>query len=238
VYRYTELVIETLEELVMPAFNHVTRLGTATALLMLLGSYVFSASADAAEGDISRINQSVTVDAEQQVGDVSSVNGSIRLAKGAQAEEVTTVNGSIELDNGVTVSEAATVNGGIRLGSDVTVNGELSTVNGGIRINAGSVVAHNVETVNGRVHLKSAVIRQDIVTSNGDIDIVDGAIVEGDIIVEGRRRWWDRLFDWNNRPPTITVDTRSSIQGDIHIYREVRLEIEDGAVVGDIVEHF
>jgi len=68
----------------MPAFNHVTRLGTATALLMLLGSYVFSASADAAEGDISRINQGVTVDAEQQVGDVSSVNGSIRLARGGR----------------------------------------------------------------------------------------------------------------------------------------------------------
>jgi hypothetical protein len=168
----------------MPAFNHVTRLGTATALLMLLGSYVFSASADAAEGDISRINQGVTVDAEQQVGDVSSVNGSIRLARGAEAGEVTTVNGTIELDDGVTVNEAGTVNGGIRLGSDVKVNGELSTVNGGIRINAGSVVAHNVETVNGRVHLESAVIRQNIVTSNGDIDIVGGAIVEGDIIVE------------------------------------------------------
>jgi len=223
----------------MPAFNHVTRLGTATALLMLLGSYVFSASADAAEGDISRINQGVTVDAEQQVGDVSSVNGSIRLARGgAEAGEVTTVNGTIELDDGVTVNEAGTVNGGIRLGSDVKVNGELSTVNGGIRINAGSVVAHNVETVNGRVHLESAVIRQNIVTSNGDIDIVGGAIVEGDIIVESRRRWWDRLFDWNNRPPRITVDAESSVQGDIHIYREVKLEIEDGAMVGDIVEHF
>ncbi|HBP99289.1 MAG TPA: hypothetical protein DD672_02275 [Gammaproteobacteria bacterium] len=222
----------------MPAFNHVTRLGTATALLILLGSYVFGASADAAEGGISRINQAVTVDAEQQVGDVSSVNGSIRLARGAEAGEVTTVNGTIELDDGVTVSEAGTVNGGIRLGSDVKVNGELSTVNGGIRINAGSVVAHNVETVNGRVHLESAVIRQNIVTSNGDIDIVDGAIVEGDIIVESRRRWWDRLFDWNNRSPRITVDAESSVQGDIHIYREVKLEIEDGAMVGDIVEHF
>ena len=88
----------------------------------------------------------------------------------------------------MTVRKASTVNGRIRLGSDVTVNGELSTVNGGIRINAGSVVAQNVKTVNGRVHLESAVIRQDIVTSNSDIDIVDGIIVEGDIIVEGRRR--------------------------------------------------
>ena len=116
---------------------------------------------------------------------MSSVNGSIRLARGgAEAREVTTVNGTIELDDGVTVSEAGTVNGGIRLGADVKVNGELSTVNGGIRINAGSVVALSVETVNGRVHPESAVIRQNIVTSNGDIDIVDGAIVEGDIIVE------------------------------------------------------
>ena len=222
----------------MPAFNHFTRFGTAAALLMLLGSYVLSASADAAERDISRINQGVTVDAEQQVGNVSSVNGSIRLAREAEAGEVTTVNGSIELEDGVTVRKASTVNGGIRLGSDVTVNGELSTVNGGIRINAGSVVAQNVKTVNGRVHLESAVIRQDIVTSNSDIDIVDGIIVEGDIIVEGRRRWWDRLFDWNNRPPRITVDAESSVQDNIHIYREVRLEIEDGAMVGDIVEHF
>ena len=104
----------------MSAFNHSTRLGTATALLMLLGSYVFTASADASEGDISRVNQSITVDAEQSVGDVSSVNGGIRLREGVTALDVSTVNGSIELEDGVTVSDTETVNGGIRLGEDVT----------------------------------------------------------------------------------------------------------------------
>lgn len=221
----------------MRAISHKLRLTTATILAMVLGSYVFSASANAAE-DISRVNSTINVEADQNVGDVSSVNGSVRLARGSSAEEVSTVNGRIQLSDRVSVDLAETVNGGIEVGEEVTVRGYLETVNGGIRIEAGSVVEDHIETVNGRIRLSSTQVGNNIETSNGDIDIRDGSVVEGDVVIWGKRRWWDRLFNWNNHRPEITIDASSTVQGDIHIYRPVDLNIADGSLNGEVVEHF
>ena len=105
----------------MRAINHKIRLGTASLLAMVLGSYLYSASADAAEfRNISKVNGGIRVAANEQVGDVSSVNGGIRLAHGASAYEIDTVNGSIELADDVAIEQAESVNGGIRIGENVT----------------------------------------------------------------------------------------------------------------------
>lgn len=223
----------------MSAFNHSLRLGAASLLVMFLGSYVFATDVAAEENrDISRINRGITVDSEEMVGDLSSVNGGIRVAEGASAEKVSTVNGSIDIDDGAEVYSASTVNGGISIGAAVTVKNSLDTVNGGISTRAGTTVEDSIETVNGRVRLRDTEVGGDIETSNGDIEVLDGSRVEGDILVKGRRHWWDRFFDFSNRPPEIEIDTNSSVLGDIHLYREVELKIADGAVVGEIIEHF
>ncbi|HAJ75906.1 MAG TPA: hypothetical protein DCM64_05580 [Gammaproteobacteria bacterium] len=222
----------------MKAISHKISFSTATALAMLLGSYLYSASADAADvRDISKINSGITVEADDRVGDVSTVNGGIRLDRGANAQEVATVNGGIELENGAVVELAESVNGGIRVGQNVTVNGSLETVNGGIHTSAGTVVEDRVVTVNGRVRLNNTQVGRDVQTSNGDIEIREGSTIEGDVIIEGRR-WWDRLFGFSRRPPEITIDSSSTVRGDIHLHRRTELNIADGAEVGEIIEHY
>lgn len=223
----------------MSAFNHSLRLGAASLLVMLLGSYVFATDAAAEESrDISRINQGVTVDNGDRVGDVSSVNGSIQISDGASARKVSTVNGSIDLDNDVVIDSAHTVNGGIRVGENTAINGSLETVNGGISTEAGTEIEETIETVNGRLRLRDTRVGENVETSNGDIELLHGSVVEGDVVVRGRRHWWDRFFSFNNREPELTIDADSSVLGDIHLYQEVELNIEQGAMVGEIIEHF
>ncbi len=208
-------------------------------LAMLLGSYVFAGDANAGDlREISRVNQSISIDGAEQVGDVSSVNGGIRIADGASAFEVSTINGSITLGDSVQVASAQTVNGRIRVGNDVKVKGSLETVNGSIRADRGSDIDNSIETVNGSINLRNTRVGKDLKTANGDIDILNGSVVEGDVIVRGKRHWWDRFFEFSRNRPEITIDSESSVLGDIHLYQEVDLNISRDAVVGEIIEHF
>ncbi len=206
----------------MRAFNHKIRLSTATLLAMVLASYLYSASA-----------------AGEQLGDISSVNGGIDLASGASAQEVGTVNGGIDLDDNVTIKHPETVNGGIRVGENVSVHGYLTTVNGGIRTGAGTVIEARVRTVNGKIQLRNTTVSENVETSNGDISLRNASIVEGDLLVaKSRRNWWGRIWNSKRRRPEITIDATSSVRGDIHLYREVDLRIDDAAVVGEIIRHY
>ena len=224
----------------MRAINPKIRLSTATLIAMVLGSYLYSASADAAAmRDISRVNRGIHVSAEERVGDISSVNGGIDLAGGANARELSTVNGGIDLDDNITIEYAETVNGGIRGGENVTVSGSLETVNGGIRTGAGTVVENRVRTVNGKIQLRNTTVGENVVTSNGDISLRNGSIVNGDLLVaKDRSNWWSRLWRSHRRHMNITIDASSAVRGDIHLYREVDLYIDDAAEVGEIIRHY
>jgi len=227
------------EEQTMREVSHTMKLSAATMLAMLLGSYLYSSSANAAEvRDISKVNGGIRVSAEERVGDISSVNGDIDLGSGAIAAKLDTVNGGIDLDDRVEIERAETVNGGIRVSRDVTVHRSLSTVNGGIQTNSGTVIGDRVSTVNGKIRLRDTRVQENVQTSNGDIILTDGSVVEGDVIVKGRRSWIGRFFNFDQRRPKIIIDADSSVMGDIHLYREVNLELADGAVVGDVIEHF
>ena len=227
------------EEQIMKEVSHTIKLSAATMLAMLLGSYLYSSSANAAEvRDISKVNGGIRVPAEERVGDISSVNGGIDLGRGVVAVRLDTVNGGIDLDDRVEIERAETVNGGIRVSQSVTVHGSLSTVNGGIQTNPGTVIEDRVSTVNGKIRLRDTRVGENVQTSNGDIFLTDGSVIEGDIIVKGRRSWLGRFFSFDRRPSKIIIDSESSVMGDIHLYREVNLDIADGAEVGDIIEHF
>ena len=223
----------------MKEVSHTMKLSAATMLAMLLGSYLYSSSVDAAElRDISKVNGGIRVSAEEQVGDISSINGGIDLGSGASADLLGTVNGAIELDERVEITGAETVNGGIRVSSDVTLHGSLTTVNGGIQTNPGTEIERRVSTVNGKIRLRDTRVGEDVQTSNGDIFLTDGSIIEGDIVGKGRRSWLNRIFGFEGRNSRIIIDSNSAVRGDIHLYREVDLDIADGAEVGDVIEHF
>ena len=223
----------------MQALNHNLHLGAASILALCLGGFLFTSSVNAAEvSDVKKVNGGIRIDAEDRVGNLSSVNGGITIDQGASAYELKTVNGSIKIDDNVTITQATTVNGGIRVGQGVTVQESLRTVNGGIRTENGTVIEERVETVNGRIELHETRIGADLQTSNGDIALRDGSVVEGDLIVRGKSSWFERFFNRTQRPTEVFIDSSSSVLGDIHLYREVELRIADDAQVGDIIEHF
>jgi DUF4097 and DUF4098 domain-containing protein YvlB len=75
----------------------------------------------------------------------------------------------------------------------------LTTVNGGIQTNPGTGVEGRVRTVNGKITLRDTHIGENVQTSNGDILLTDGSVVEGDVIVKGRRSWFGRFFGFGQK---------------------------------------
>ena len=201
--------------------SHNSRLLAASLLALLLSSYLFAAEA---HGDESR--------------DISKVNGGIRVSAKEVGGEVSSVNGGIEIEDEARVTSAETVNGGIRIGENVTIEGAVETVNGGVRMDAGSSIGGGIETTNGRITLDAVRVSEDIVTTNGDINLRGESEVGGDVIFEGRRSMWTRWLNWSRRTPELTIDSTVVIHGNIRLYQEVELEIADGASYGEIVRHY
>ncbi len=217
-------------------------IGFSAALLlaMILGSYVFANAAEASGNrNVSRINSSVEVEASDRVGDVSSINGNVRIERDATAREVSTINGSVEIGTGAHVESAESVNGSVRLDDNVVVDRYVNTVNGGIRTRAGSDIGGEVKTVNGEIELRATRVRDDVITSNGDVELGDGSEIDGDIIIRGKRGWLGRLFSFGTgHQPTLTISADAVVHGDIHLYREVDLRIHPDAEIGEVISHF
>lgn len=182
--------------------------------------------------NIDKVFGSIDVDAGEIVGDVETVNGRISLDDNVVAEVVETVNGSIDLGDNVEVRDASTTNGSIKTGENLTVTRDLETVNGSIRVNRNGDIRGSIETVNGSIMLRGSRVGQDVETLNGDIDIVRGSVVEGDVIFNENGNNWGN----DNDPPRLRIDAESAVKGSIRLYREVRLDIDPDAEVGEIVE--
>ena len=218
---------------------HNTRLTMASLLAIVLGAYLYSGNAQAGDftRDIDRVFGNTHIEQDQSVGNIDSVNGGIRLSNGASARSLATVNGTIVLKDNVTIASGETVNGAIRAGENLQVRNSLKTVNGSIRINEGSTIGKDLRTVNGSIVLRQTTVGEDIITTNGNIVLRDGTVIEGDIIVRDSRRWWNGLFGGHSKPE-ITIDGNSVVLGTIHLHREVRLNIDDDADIGEIIEHY
>jgi len=214
---------------------------TVGLLIMLLSVPAFAGT----------INKSIKIAAGEEAGGASSVNGSISVGKKAVVSgDLGTVNGTIRVDDEASIEDASTVNGGIRLGASVqsdelsTVNGsievgtrsyvdgEVSVVNGRIELEGGVRVAEDVGNVNGQIVISGAEVGGDLSTVNGDIDLVDGAVVKGDLIVEEPDNWnWGKS---NNRTPRIVIGPESRVEGTIRLERKVELFISESASVGGV----
>ena len=195
----------------------------------LLQGCIIKVSADVGS-DISRVFGSVSVGEGDQVGDIDSVNGSITLDDASSAESVETVNGSIRAGRDVSADSLETVNGRIEADRRLTVDGSVATVNGRIELREDSTVGRDVETVNGKIELEGVRVGGSVETVNGDMYIVDGTVVEKDIVFNDNNGWGGRKGD----EPRLYIDGESEVMGDIILYRPVILEIEDGAKIGDI----
>lgn len=223
----------------METGNHGWRLSSAALLVMVLSSYLWANGAEGSgRDDLSRINGSIEVGARESVGRVSSINGSLRLSAGVQAGELHTVNGGIMVAEDCRIDSAESVNGGIELAGGVQVAGDVRTINGRVRLGPASRIAGGVSTVNGGISLQGAGVEGPLRAKSGDIELLDGSVVEGDIVFEGGRGWWQGLLGqvWE-QSPVLRIDASSAVRGRIHLYREVELRIHEDAEVGEIITH-
>ena len=178
----------------------------------------------------STVNGKVTVGAGATVtGELSSVNGSVRIEEGATVADAETVNGGLRVADKARSRSLSTVNGSIDIASDVVVDGGVSAVNGRISVGGGSKVANNLGNVNGDIVLEGSEVGGDVSTVTGDIELAEGAVVMGDVIVEkpGGR-------DNSKRKPRIVIGPGARVEGVIRLEREVELYISESAEVGGV----
>lgn len=214
---------------------------TVGLLVVLMSAPAFAGTvnksikiAAGAESDgASSVNGSITVGDEAIVsGDVGTVNGSIRVGSGARIEEASTVNGGVSIADGVQCEDLSTVNGAIKVGESVTVDGEIDAVNGRITVATASTVSKGVENVNGLIELTGAEIGGDVATVKGDISVLEGTVIMGDLIIEKPSGW--RWKSNKKRNPRIIIGPGSRVVGTIVVEHEVDLFISDTAEVGAV----
>ena len=179
------------------------------------------------------VNGSITIGANAVVtGGVKTVNGSIRVDSGASIKNATTVNGGVKIADSVQSRDLSTVNGSVKVGESATVDGEIEAVNGRITVEKGSTVASSVSNVNGQIELSGAEVGGDVSTVTGDINVVEGAVVKGDLIVEKPSSWgWGKS---KTRKPRIVIGPGSAVEGVIKLERKVELFISETAKVGGV----
>ena len=214
---------------------------TIGLLVMLLTVPAFGASinksikvgAGEESSGATSVNGSISVGENAVVtGSVNTVNGSIRVDSGATIEDASTVNGGVRLADNVKANDLSTVNGAVKVGESATVDGEIEAVNGSINVRKGSSVSDGVSNVNGHIELIGAEIGADVTTVTGDVDVVEGAVIKGNLIVEERGGWgWGKS---NQRKPRIVIGPGSSVKGVIRLEQEVELFISETAEVGGV----
>ena len=185
---------------------------THLALCLLLAA---AAPAFASDGDVDKVNGSISIDAAQQAGDLDTVNGSIRIGANASTGDASTVNGSIQLADGAHT-------------------GALETVNGSIFINRNGRVSKGVSTVNGAIGLVGTELGGGIDTVNGDITVGIGSHVKGGIKVEKPNNNWFGIHMNKPKPPRIIIGPNAVVDGPLVFEREVKLYVHATAKTGPI----
>jgi len=218
----------------------ITKTAFTVGLLTLLlvapafGSVNKSVKIDAGSesSGASSVNGSITVGADAVVtGGVRTVNGSIRVGSGASIEDAETVNGKVKIADDVKSESLTTVNGGVIVGETCTIDGEIEAVNGDISVDTGSKVARSVSNVNGKIELSGAEVSGDVGTVTGSVDVLDGTVVKGDLIVEKPNGWGSSGI---RRKPRIVVGPGSTVEGVIKLEHEVELYVSTTASVGGV----
>lgn len=179
------------------------------------------------------VNGSISVGGGAVVnGGLKTVNGTIRVDSGAHIENASTVNGGLRLADMVEAGNLSTVNGSVKLGPNAVIEGEIKAVNGRISIEQGGRVRDDVGNVNGQIGLSGAEVGGNLSTVSGDIELADGSVVKGDLIVEKPSGWgWDRQ---KSRKPRIVIGPGCKVDGKIILEREVALFISESASVGGV----
>lgn len=201
-----------------------------------LANLVFASAAFAGAPDISRVNGSIVVAADQPAGNVSTVNGTIHVDDKAVIGAAHTVNGRIMLGAATTAQSLKTVNGSISVGPGGNVTGEVRTVNGAVVLEQSAHISGHVANVNGQIRLDAAQVGSGIETVSGDINIGAHSSVEGGIWV--RKKCLGGVWQWFTlsrcEPSLVVVGPDAVVQGTLKFEHEVKLYVSDRARIGPV----
>jgi hypothetical protein len=208
----------------------------AFVVLAFLALMVWAESPDSFAGDghnLTSVNGSVRAEPGQTYGKLSAVNGNVRVGRGTIADEAKTVNGEIVVEDDAKLGDAETVNGSLDIGEGVTVTRTASTVNGGIEIGKRTHVGGDVSTVSGEIEINGAEVAGQVFTSNGDIDLKDGARVLGGIHVKKNK---SNNWGWGKDDPIeVHICGTCVVEGELRFDRPVELRVDQGAKIGSVV---
>ncbi len=148
-------------------------------------------------------------------GDCRSVHGNIFFDEGATARKVMSVNGVIEIRDRARIEKSMeAVNGPVQIGREVDSFGAIKSINGSIEL-VSSYVVKNSSTINGNISLlDGSRVRGDIVikenkgTEGGirriKIVLQNGSVVKGDILVKDK-----------NVEVKVYIDASSAVKGKV-----------------------
>jgi DUF4097 and DUF4098 domain-containing protein YvlB len=209
----------------------------ATSVTISFLALVSWAASPVSQADDARslnsVNGNVSATPGQTYDTLSTVNGEVHVGAGATAEQAKTVNGELEIENGAKVGEASTVNGELAIGEDVMIDREASTVNGGISIGERARVGGNVSTVSGEIEIKGAEVSGQVITTNGDINLSNGARVLRGIYVRkpGGSNWGFGKSD----QVKVHVCSTCVVEGELRFDRPVELRVDTGGKIGKVI---
>jgi hypothetical protein len=174
------------------------------------------------------VNGRIEVGADAEVaGDLRTVNGSVRVARQARTRDLDSINGSITLAERVQVGGVATVNGSVAVGTGARIAGSLGAVNGSVRGAGGAIVDGDVRTVNGSIELRGVTVRGQVGNHAGDVRLLDGTLVEGDLELA-------EPDHGNKRSDAVVIGVGVQVRGALRASRPVRLFVHPSARLGSI----
>lgn len=196
----------------------------------LNGDLIVPAAAVDQRGGLT-VNGRIAVGAEAEVdGDLRTVNGDAEVGAGSRLHDLSVVNGRVRIADGVQLGRVACVNGDVTLGMRVKAGGDVATVNGRLQVGGGSIVDGDARTVNGPLELRGATVRGAVENHAGDVRLLDGTLVEGDL----RLAPPDQPGRPDPQPDVIVIGVGAQVRGTVRAERPVRLFVHPSARLGKV----
>jgi hypothetical protein len=171
----------------------------------------------------------VIADGATRTSGVTTVNPWIRIGNDAKVEgTLRSINGNLVIGDRARVAALSIVNGSIIGGEGVVVAGDIDSINGGVSFHRGSQVRGAISTINGSIELVGSSV-VDVRTVHGDVELRNGSVVRGDIVIEKSTGNSDRPW-----PLRILVSGGSVIEGDVIVEDpefKAQLIVRDGGKV-------
>ena len=90
-----------------------------------------------------------------------------------------------------------------------------------------------MSTVSGDIELEGAEVGGKLTTSNGDIELTDGAHVRGGIHVRKNK---GSNWGWGRRTsPEVHICSTCVVDGELRFERPVELRVDQGAKIGKVI---